>query len=434
MGAPKQKWTSEEEAALHAGIIKHGVGKWRMILKDPEFSSILSLRSNMNLKDKFRNLDVIENGWPSRRSRKRSHDEIPLDTTVVVQRDEDIVDVEPLDTAPGFQQISDDSYDSISSNIRRVGDCLQFSSMMKPFMARKTPGDHEEHQAQACHAKTKYKLLSDLLQAPLLPLSQDQKDQSSQDMIYRAKDPGNECDTAVHVRKSDNPISRKTHSKRKPQQKKLANTRSSLRDISIEHFWEVIRPDIDNVHNVDSDGHCGFRAVAVGLGMDKKNGWLTVREGLIAELVRFKDEYMKILGDEGHVEQLLNSLDCTISPCPPENWFTLPKMGHLVASCYEVVFVCISKEGALTFVPLRSLPPTDEPKVIAIGNVERVHFVSLKLKPGCPIPKPMKIWRNCELAEGWGSLLKDRSDALTAKQGHQPSTQEGDEFYPIVVD
>ncbi|KAF5187596.1 telomere repeat-binding factor 1-like [Thalictrum thalictroides] len=119
MGAPKQKWTSEEEAALHAGIVKHGAGKWRMILKDPEFSSILSLRSNVDLKDKFRNLNVIANGWPSRQSRKKSHeiikhDEIPLDTTVVVQRDEDIVDVEPLDTAPGFLQISDDSNDSIS--------------------------------------------------------------------------------------------------------------------------------------------------------------------------------------------------------------------------------------------------------------------------------------------------------------------------------
>ncbi|PIA29371.1 hypothetical protein AQUCO_06000026v1 [Aquilegia coerulea] len=119
MGAPKQKWTSEEEAALQAGITKHGAGKWRMILKDPEFSSILSLRSNVDLKDKYRNLSVIANGWTSRQSRKRSldfmkHDESPLAITEVVQRDEDIVDVEPLDTAPGFLQISDDSNDSIS--------------------------------------------------------------------------------------------------------------------------------------------------------------------------------------------------------------------------------------------------------------------------------------------------------------------------------
>ena len=50
MGAPKQKWTAEEEAALKAGVVKHGVGKWRTILKDPEFSGVLYLRSNVDLK------------------------------------------------------------------------------------------------------------------------------------------------------------------------------------------------------------------------------------------------------------------------------------------------------------------------------------------------------------------------------------------------
>lgn len=50
MGAPKQKWTAEEEAALKAGVVKHGAGKWRTILTDPEFSSILRMRSNVDLK------------------------------------------------------------------------------------------------------------------------------------------------------------------------------------------------------------------------------------------------------------------------------------------------------------------------------------------------------------------------------------------------
>lgn len=50
MGAPKQKWTSEEESALRAGVVKHGQGKWRTILKDPEFNVILALRSNVDLK------------------------------------------------------------------------------------------------------------------------------------------------------------------------------------------------------------------------------------------------------------------------------------------------------------------------------------------------------------------------------------------------
>jgi myb proto-oncogene protein len=50
MGAPKQKWSAEEEAALKAGVVKHGVGKWRTILKDPEFNCVLYIRSNVDLK------------------------------------------------------------------------------------------------------------------------------------------------------------------------------------------------------------------------------------------------------------------------------------------------------------------------------------------------------------------------------------------------
>ncbi|CAD5315091.1 unnamed protein product [Arabidopsis thaliana] len=71
MGAPKQKWTQEEESALKSGVIKHGPGKWRTILKDPEFSGVLYLRSNVDLKDKWRNMSVMANGWGSReKSRK----------------------------------------------------------------------------------------------------------------------------------------------------------------------------------------------------------------------------------------------------------------------------------------------------------------------------------------------------------------------------
>lgn len=50
MGAPKQKWTAEEEEALRAGVDKHGAGKWRTIQKDPEFSRCLATRSNIDLK------------------------------------------------------------------------------------------------------------------------------------------------------------------------------------------------------------------------------------------------------------------------------------------------------------------------------------------------------------------------------------------------
>ncbi|WZZ83192.1 hypothetical protein YC2023_103764 [Brassica napus] len=58
MGNHKLKWTEEEEEALLAGVQKHGPGKWKNIIRDPEFADPLYNRSNIDLKDKWRNLSV----------------------------------------------------------------------------------------------------------------------------------------------------------------------------------------------------------------------------------------------------------------------------------------------------------------------------------------------------------------------------------------
>lgn len=54
----KQKWTAEEELALRLGVTKYGKGKWRAIQKDPELGPVLANRSNIDLKDKWRNLNI----------------------------------------------------------------------------------------------------------------------------------------------------------------------------------------------------------------------------------------------------------------------------------------------------------------------------------------------------------------------------------------
>lgn len=109
MGAPKQKWTAEEEAALKAGIGKHGAGKWRTILKDPEFSNILRYRSNVDLKDKWRNMNVTVNASGSRdkvraaptptakkpRSAPKHESHSTAITTITSDGDDDI-DVKPI--------------------------------------------------------------------------------------------------------------------------------------------------------------------------------------------------------------------------------------------------------------------------------------------------------------------------------------------------
>ncbi|TKY70668.1 Telomere repeat-binding factor 2 [Spatholobus suberectus] len=109
MGAPKQKWTAEEEAALKAGVLKHGAGKWRTILTDPEFSSILHMRSNVDLKDKWRNINVTAI-WGSRQKAKLALkknlpspkiDNNHMALSTVVQRDKEVADPKPLAVSSG---------------------------------------------------------------------------------------------------------------------------------------------------------------------------------------------------------------------------------------------------------------------------------------------------------------------------------------------
>ncbi|TVU21701.1 hypothetical protein EJB05_31354 [Eragrostis curvula] len=106
MGVPKQRWTAEEEAALRAGVARHGVGNWRTILKDPEFSSTLCYRSNVDLKDKWRNMNVIVTASSSRdkgrtgvkktRPPPKNNDQSMTISTVTSDVDDEIVDAKPI--------------------------------------------------------------------------------------------------------------------------------------------------------------------------------------------------------------------------------------------------------------------------------------------------------------------------------------------------
>ncbi|WOH10191.1 hypothetical protein DCAR_0729654 [Daucus carota subsp. sativus] len=59
------KWTSEEEAALRKGVSKHGTGKLRKILSNPEFSTALVHRTNVSIKDKWRSLNLARIDSPN---------------------------------------------------------------------------------------------------------------------------------------------------------------------------------------------------------------------------------------------------------------------------------------------------------------------------------------------------------------------------------
>ncbi|XP_027347051.1 telomere repeat-binding factor 2-like isoform X2 [Abrus precatorius] len=157
MGAPKQKWTAEEEAALKAGVVKHGAGKWRTILTDPEFSAILRMRSNVDLKDKWRNINVTAI-WGSRQKAKLAlkrslpapkNDNNHTALSAAVQHDE-ILDTKPLAVSFGTLQSSNSK-----EQISRLGD----NDILEAIVNLKVPkGSDKAAIASYIEEKHKYRI------------------------------------------------------------------------------------------------------------------------------------------------------------------------------------------------------------------------------------------------------------------------------------
>ena len=132
-----------------------------------------------------------------------------------------------------------------------------------------------------------------------------------------------------------------------------------------------------NIVDVKADGHCGYRSIAGLLGMGE-DGWGTVRQDLVRELHTFHDEYVQLYGSIDRVAELVYSLSCFDSFAPYDRWMTLPDMGHLIASRYNIVLVHLSIRQCLTYLPLRSVSPAPlHHKLIALGFVEDCHFVQV---------------------------------------------------------
>ncbi|KAH6792406.1 hypothetical protein C2S52_002883 [Perilla frutescens var. hirtella] len=209
---------------------------------------------------------------------------------------------------------------------------------------------------------------------------------------------------------------------------KIPARRSSRAMPFLDCFPLFIQPHILNIFDVKSDGHCGFRAVAGLLGFGE-DCWLKVRKELIEELCNHRNYYVNFYGSMELVAQLLEALSCFIVPAPYKSWMTLPDMGHLVASRYNVVFIHISRKQCLTYLPLRSNPPPkSQHRIITIGYVNDNHFVQVLLKHDAPVPPIMPNWKysRLESAAGWDSSFLARIKDFSALVSMESNFKSGE--------
>ncbi|KAK8931355.1 hypothetical protein KSP39_PZI017074 [Platanthera zijinensis] len=156
---------------------------------------------------------------------------------------------------------------------------------------------------------------------------------------------------------------------------------------------------IIDVVDVLGDGHCGYRVISNGLEME--DNWLQVRKELSQELQKKEELYEQIFGKVRGLE-LLDSLDCVVVPAPLDKWMTMPDMGLIIASCYNIKLVHFSMFQYFTFLPLHSPLPVLQ-RTIYMRFIQGNHFVRLCMRDDCPLPPTISIWGRYheELAEKW---------------------------------
>ncbi|KAK8946660.1 hypothetical protein KSP39_PZI007383 [Platanthera zijinensis] len=200
-----------------------------------------------------------------------------------------------------------------------------------------------------------------------------------------------------HVMEEENTKAQKKFSKKTIAKKKIGYHMRTQTLISTQRFYiEVCKQmpshlaeHIKEAINVIGDGHCGFRVV--GRALEMGENWAQVWLDLSNELKVKENMYLNLFGKE-RWQELLYSLDCSEIPAPPNKWMSMPDMGLVVASCYNIVFVLISKFQSLTFFPMNSPPPASQ-KLVAMGYIDGNHFIQLVMHEGCPLPHIVSYWR-----------------------------------------
>ena len=207
-----------------------------------------------------------------------------------------------------------------------------------------------------------------------------------------------------------------------------------------EYIWDlppVIQPWVEEIFDVDGDGHCGFRAVAFCLERGEGD-YMEIRSEMIGELKKQREFYKKV-NPFYTVEEHLKSLSApSAGPCGEKYWMGMPGMGRAIANAFQRPVFFYSQLESQSFFPDFVGPNENRPITFAFISSKR-HFVALTFTDinKIPVPKPVGFvqesfseahlaWRvkyqNCidmyesnknnkEFAEKLGQLKKEYENA-----------------------
>ncbi|XP_028053414.1 uncharacterized protein LOC114257809 [Camellia sinensis] len=124
---------------------------------------------------------------------------------------------------------------------------------------------------------------------------------------------------------------------KRPAKEKVYQTRTTTSSY-VDALSVGLKPYIHLIKDVDVDGNCGFWAIASLIGLTEAE-WGQVRRDLLHELYTHIYHYTHLYGSHDRIEELTHNLSYFEPNSGYHRWMTMPDMGHLVASCYNVVFM-----------------------------------------------------------------------------------------------
>nr|XP_043624058.1 uncharacterized protein LOC122595696 [Erigeron canadensis] len=175
---------------------------------------------------------------------------------------------------------------------------------------------------------------------------------------------------------------------------------------------QVFHPYITNIQNVFGDENCGYRALAVCLGLNEDNFYEYIRQQMREELQNRYDLYSRIFVTD--INSMYQDLSFFGSLCPPEHWMKMPEAGVLVANKLGVIVHSLDKRGTTTIFPFWCGPEDVEHHralTIALVNGES-HFVMVELQDEYPMPVITPYWtfHHGPCAAGWEIMYRSRLD------------------------
>ncbi|KNE90292.1 hypothetical protein PSTG_16284 [Puccinia striiformis f. sp. tritici PST-78] len=185
-----------------------------------------------------------------------------------------------------------------------------------------------------------------------------------------------------------------------------------------------IRHLISHLHEVDGDGHCGFRAASVSMA-EAEDGWLDVRKAMVDEMdtheVYKNERYISYVADSIPFTRLRSNLNYFRSPARIYHWINFPCHGDLLADAYQRPVIHLSHPITNTYLPLSHGPNTNPP--ICLVYLEGKNHYNVFQFEGSIYPAPIISpgwfkWRS-EAARGWEEIIQIIRDGWDRRFPHE---------------